>query len=68
MYIQRMKRNIRAVIHEHGFETKAQDSGLKSISARHLWNVEHGAASISVNMLEAIADEVGADFLDFFRE
>ena len=68
MYEQRMRRNIRAVIEEHGFTLHSKDRTLESIGPRHLWNVERGIAKISVSKLEEIADEIGADFLEFFRE
>ena len=68
MYVQRMHRNIRKVITEHGFKLHSTQNVLKSITARHLWNVERGIANITLNKLEDIADEIGADMLDFFRE
>ena len=68
MYTQRMRRNLRPVIEEHGFKLISNTPVLKSISTRHLWNVERGLAKISVDVLEAIADEIGADFLEFFRK
>jgi transcriptional regulator with XRE-family HTH domain len=68
MYSERMRRNLRSVITEHGFEVKAKDRTLKSISPRHLWNIERGLTKVSVDKLEAIADEIGADFLEFFRK
>jgi transcriptional regulator with XRE-family HTH domain len=68
MYVQRLRRNIRRVIDASGIKTTANLVPLKSISARHLYNVEHGVASITVDKLEEIADEIGADFLDFFAD
>ena len=63
-----MRRNLRAVITEHGVKLHATERVLDSVSPRHIFNVERGLATISVNMLETIADEIGADFLDFFRK
>lgn len=68
MYEARMRRNIRAVIEEHGFQLHSKERTMESIGPRHLWNVERGLSQISVNKLEEIADEIGADFLEFFRE
>ena len=68
MYEERMRRNIRAVIEEHGFVLHSKYRTMKSIGPRHLWNVERGLAKVTVSKLEEIADEIGADFLEFFRE
>jgi transcriptional regulator with XRE-family HTH domain len=68
MYTARLRRNLRPVIEEHGFKLISNTPVLKSISVRHIWNVERGLSKISVNLLEDIADEIGADFLEFFRE
>jgi hypothetical protein len=68
MYVQRVRRNLRPVIIEHGFEVKAKERTLESISPRHLWNVERGLASMSIDKLEEVADEIGADMIEFFRE
>ena len=68
MYEERMRRNIRAVIIEHGFRPHATKRTLNSIAPRHLWNVERGLAQITVHKLEEIANEIGADFLEFFRK
>lgn len=68
MYRQRLARNIRPVIESHGFVIDHKRRTLKSISPRHIWNVENGKTTIRVDKLEDIADEIGADFLDFFRE
>ena len=68
MYKERLRRNIRQVITEHGVKLHSRNRVLESIGARHLHNVEKGLAAITVDKLEEIADEIGADFLDFFRE
>ena len=68
MYNQRLKRNLMPVIHEHGFSTSQSTCDLKSVGWRHLWNVQKGRATITVATLEALADEIGADFLEFFKE
>jgi transcriptional regulator with XRE-family HTH domain len=68
MYTQRLRRNIRKVIEEHGHSVKAKDRTLTSVSPRHIWNIERGLTNPSVQKLEEIADEIGADFLEFFRE
>ena len=68
MYRERLRRNLRKVIGEHGHKLHSTERTLESVSPRHIWNVERGIANISVNVLENIADEIGADFLEFFRE
>ena len=68
MYTRRLRQNLRPVIEAHGFKLISNTPVLKSISTRHLWNVERGLAKITVDVLENIADEIGADFLDFFKE
>jgi len=68
MYRERLRRNLRIVIREHGHKLHSTERTLESVSPRHIWNVERGIANISVNVLENIADEIGADFLEFFRE
>jgi hypothetical protein len=68
MYQQRLRRNLKPVITDHGVTLTAQDSTLESISARHIFNVVNGHATVTVATLEALADEIGADFLEFFRE
>jgi transcriptional regulator with XRE-family HTH domain len=68
MYVERVRRNLRPVITEHGVKLHSRDRVLESIGARHLWNVERGIANISLDLLERIADEIGADMLEFFRE
>jgi transcriptional regulator with XRE-family HTH domain len=68
MYKERLRRNLRNVITEHGVKLHSRDRVLASIGARHIYNVEKGIATITVDKLEEIADEIGADMLDFFRE
>ncbi len=68
MYTERLRRNLRNVITEHGFEVKAKERTLMSISPRHVWNIERGLTKVSVEKLEQVADEIGCDFLEFFRE
>lgn len=68
MYEARLRRNLRPVIEEHGVKMVRHDSKMKSISWRHIWNVEKGHTSMTIGMLESVADEIGADFLEFFRE
>lgn len=68
MYNERLRRNFRKVIKEHGVEIRAKENFLESISARHVHNIANGTSSINVKKLEEIADEIGADMLDFFRE
>ena len=45
-----------------------KDNDLKAITSRHIANIVTGASNITVNKLEEIADEIGADFLEFFKE
>lgn len=68
MYEQRLRRNLRPVLEEHGVKLTHRGRELESIGARHVWNVERGIATITVRVLEAVADEIGADMLEFFRE
>jgi transcriptional regulator with XRE-family HTH domain len=56
------------VINAAGFEMKHKERTLASLSARHLWNVERGYASLTIDKLEAVADEIGVDMLEFFKE
>ena len=68
MYLARVRRNIRPVIEEHGVTLIANTKVLESISTRHIHNIVKGDADVTVGMLEAVADEIGADLMDFFRE
>jgi hypothetical protein len=68
MYLERLRRNIRPVIEDHGFQLISNTKVLKSISGRHIHNVVKGDADITVGMLEAVADEIGADMMDFFKK
>ena len=68
MYSQRLQRNIVPVIESHGFNIRQETCNLTSVSWRHVWNVSKGRAGITVQRLESIADEIGADFMDFFAE
>jgi transcriptional regulator with XRE-family HTH domain len=68
MYVERLRRNLRPVIESHGFRIVSNTHVLDSISVRQIWNIERGISVPNVQTLEAIADEIGADFLDFFRE
>ena len=67
MYEERMRRNLRPLIEEAGFDISPSRHELKSISPRHLYSVEKGEAQISLKLLEAVADETGIDMLDFFQ-
>lgn len=67
MYNERMRRNFKAVLEKHGVNMTSRDSGLKSISSRHIHNVIKGQATITVKTLEEVADEIGADMMDFFK-
>jgi hypothetical protein len=66
--MQRLRRNLRKVIEAHGTAVRSRNFELESLSYKHLFNIENGIATISVAKLEEVADEIGADFLDFFRE
>ena len=68
MYAERLKRNFRPVIEEHGFEIQHNVRTLESISPRQVWNIVNGKTTIKMDKLEAIADEIGADMLEFFRK
>jgi hypothetical protein len=68
MYRERLKRNFIPVIEEHGYKIISNTKVLESISPRQIWNVSHGATTIKLDTLEAVADEIGADMMDFFRE
>ena len=67
MYVERLRRNFKKVIEAHGFDTTGRGCVLKSISGRHIHNVATGFSNIHIDKLEAIADEIGADMLDFFK-
>jgi len=68
MYLERLRRNLRPVIQEHGVTLIANTKVLESISTRHIHNIVKGDADMTVGMLEAVSDEIGADMMDFFRE
>jgi transcriptional regulator with XRE-family HTH domain len=68
VYEARLKRNLRPVIEAQGYQLISNTTVLESISVRHIWNVERGLATMTVQMLEKVADEIGVDFLEFFRE
>ena len=68
MYNERLRRNFRKVIEAHGFKIHSKEKFLESISARHVHNIADGSSNINIAKLEAIADEIGADFLEFFKE
>ena len=68
MYLERLRRNLRPVIEDHGVTLISNTKVLESISPRHIHNVVKGDADMTVGMLEAVADEIGADMMDFFRE
>lgn len=68
MYEQRLRRNLLPVIQDHGFTAGQSNCTVTSVSWRHVWNVSKGKATITVATLEALADEIGADFLEFFKE
>jgi transcriptional regulator with XRE-family HTH domain len=68
MYEQRLRRNLRPILEEHGIRLTHAGRQLESVGARHIWNIERGLATMTVKMLESIADEIGADMLEFFRE
>jgi transcriptional regulator with XRE-family HTH domain len=68
MYEQRLRHNLRPVIERHGVRLISNTQSLESISGRHIWNIEKGIATITVKTLEAVADEIGADMLEFFEE
>jgi hypothetical protein len=57
------------VIERHiGHKLHYRDNDLKSITTRHIANVVTGASNITVSTLEAVADEIGADMIEFFEE
>lgn len=68
MYLERLRRNLRPVIEDHGVTLIANTKVLESISTRHIHNIVKGDADMTVGMLEAVADEIGADMMDFFKE
>ena len=67
MYSERMRRNLKPMVEAHGFNVSRGGFNLTSVSFRHFWNVTKGKAGITVELLEAIADETGLDMLDFFQ-
>lgn len=68
MYVERLRRNFKKVIESHGFDSTGRGCVLKTISGRHIHNITDGSSNINIAKLEAIADEIGADMLDFFKE
>ena len=68
MYTERLRRNFRKVIEKHGFPQTSRVSGLESITSRHVHNVVTGSSNINVFKLEEVADEIGADMMEFFEE
>ena len=67
MYNERLRRNFKAVIENHGIVFKSREEPLKSITTRHIRNIVDGTSSITVKKLEEISDEIGADMMDFFQ-
>jgi hypothetical protein len=68
MYTARLRRNIMPVVAAHGFPTSMREWAVDCVSWRHVWNVSKGRATITVDTLQQLAEEIGADFLDFFAE
>jgi len=68
MYKERLRRNFKKVIEAHGVTIHSNNNFLESITARHVHNIVNGSSTPNIAMLEAIADEIGADMLDFFKE
>lgn len=67
MYVERVRRNLVPVIEAHGFKVISNTPVLDCISSRQLWNLVNGKCEIKLNLLERIADEIGADMLDFLK-
>jgi len=68
MYNQRLQRNFRQVMIDHGVKIDPKERFLESISPRHVHNIANGDSNITVKKLELIADEIGADMLEFFKK
>jgi hypothetical protein len=68
MYIKRLQRNIRAVMEENGFKVHSRNFPLKTLSYRQLRHIETGFTGTTLHKLQDVADEIGVDMLEFFRE
>jgi transcriptional regulator with XRE-family HTH domain len=63
-YPDRVRKNLRPLIERQGF---AFTRGLASCTMSQLYKIEKGQSGITINKLQAIADEIGCDLLDFFN-
>jgi transcriptional regulator with XRE-family HTH domain len=63
-YRERVQRNIRKTIEEHG---KVFYKGLDSVSGRQLYRIECGESTPTIVTLQKIADEVGFDMIELFK-
>ena len=67
-YSNRVKKNLPKLCNEQGYITTVSACNLESISGRHIWNVTKGHATITIEKLEEVANEIGVDLLDFFKK
>jgi transcriptional regulator with XRE-family HTH domain len=64
-YEARIRKNIQPVVESAGLSF-ARD--LQSITRRQLYRIRKGQASVTIQKLQQIADELGVDLLEFFRK
>lgn len=67
-YSKRMMKNLPRLIKEQGYDGSVAKCNLETLSGRHLWNVQKGHATITIEKLEEVANEIGVDFMDFFKK
>jgi transcriptional regulator with XRE-family HTH domain len=64
-YRLRIQKNIQPVCEAKGFSFAR---GLQNCTRRQLYRIRSGQASVTLEKLQTIADEIGVDMLEFFRK